>query len=63
MTWFPVHDHPKDKASYDFTLTVPQGSTAVANGTYGGQKTAHGRTPSAGSSESVATPRACLRHA
>ncbi|WP_254068814.1 M1 family metallopeptidase [Streptomyces sp. TM32] len=44
MTWFPVNDHPKDKASYDFTLTVPQGSTAVANGTYGGQKTAHGRT-------------------
>lgn len=44
MTWFPVNDHPKDKASYDYTITVPQGSTAVANGAFGGRKTAHGRT-------------------
>ncbi|MEV7472034.1 M1 family metallopeptidase [Streptomyces kronopolitis] len=44
MTWFPVNDHPKDKASYDFTITVPQGTTAIANGVFGGRKTAHGRT-------------------
>ena len=31
-TWFPVNDHPSDKASYDYTLTVPKGLTAVANG-------------------------------
>ncbi|WP_406165083.1 M1 family metallopeptidase [Streptomyces sp. NBC_00996] len=44
MTWFPANSHPKDKASYDFTLTVPKGRTAVANGVFLGQKTAHGRT-------------------
>lgn len=31
-TWFPVNDHPSDKASYVFTLSVPAGLTAVANG-------------------------------
>ncbi|RFU36588.1 M1 family peptidase [Actinomadura logoneensis] len=31
-TWFPVNDHPSDKATYDFTVTVPKGLTVVANG-------------------------------
>ncbi|GAA4408357.1 hypothetical protein GCM10023168_25570 [Fodinibacter luteus] len=31
-TWFPVNDHPSDKASYRFDVTVPDGVTAVANG-------------------------------
>ncbi|MFF7091265.1 M1 family metallopeptidase [Streptomyces rubradiris] len=44
MTWFPANGHPKDKASYDFTLTVPRGHTAVANGVLLGQRTAHGGT-------------------
>ncbi|MEU6241577.1 M1 family metallopeptidase [Streptomyces sp. NPDC047024] len=44
MTWFPSNSHPKDKASYDFTVTVPQGYTAVANGVLRGQSTAHGLT-------------------
>ena len=44
MTWFPANNHPTDKASYDFTLTVPKGRTAVANGVLLGQRTAHGRT-------------------
>ncbi|GAA2238195.1 M1 family metallopeptidase [Streptomyces nogalater] len=44
MTWFPANGHPADKASYDFTLTVPRGHTAVANGVLLGQRTAHGRT-------------------
>ncbi|MFI0809183.1 M1 family metallopeptidase [Streptomyces echinatus] len=44
MTWFPVNGHPKDKASYDFTITVPRGRTAVAGGVLLGQRTAHGRT-------------------
>lgn len=32
MTWYPVSDHPKDKATYSFEITVPEGKTAVANG-------------------------------
>ncbi|MFG3019619.1 M1 family metallopeptidase [Streptomyces sp. NPDC048254] len=44
MTWFPANSHPKDKASYDFTITVPKGRTAVANGVLVGQHTADGRT-------------------
>jgi aminopeptidase N len=31
-TWFPVNDHPSDKATYTFHLEVPDGTTAVANG-------------------------------
>jgi aminopeptidase N len=32
MTWYPVSDHPTDKATYCFDLTVPEGKVAVANG-------------------------------
>ncbi|MCY4020208.1 MAG: M1 family metallopeptidase [Chloroflexi bacterium] len=32
MNWFPCNNHPLDKASYSFRITVPQGLTAVANG-------------------------------
>ncbi len=31
-TWYPVNDVPSDKATYDFSITVPEGTTAVANG-------------------------------
>lgn len=31
-TWFPVNDHPTDKATYTFNITVPQPYVAVANG-------------------------------
>lgn len=31
-TWFPANDHPLDKASFTFRITVPQGLQAVANG-------------------------------
>ncbi|GDY79133.1 hypothetical protein SAVCW2_72300 [Streptomyces avermitilis] len=44
MTWFPANNHPSDKASYDITITVPKGRTAVSNGVLLGQRTAHGRT-------------------
>ncbi|MGV9245688.1 M1 family metallopeptidase [Streptomyces sp. NPDC003710] len=44
MTWFPTNGHPRDKASYDITITVPQGRTAVSNGVLLGRKTAHGHT-------------------
>jgi aminopeptidase N len=30
--WFPVNDNPRDKAAYDFTVTVPEGHTVMANG-------------------------------
>ena len=32
MTWYPVSDHPTDKATYTFDISVPAGKTAVANG-------------------------------
>lgn len=31
-TWMPCNDHPSDKARYDITITVPEGTTGVANG-------------------------------
>lgn len=31
-TWFPANDHPTDKAAFRFTVTVPRGLHAVANG-------------------------------
>jgi aminopeptidase N len=30
--WFPCNDHPLDKASYSFTVTVPRRYRAIANG-------------------------------
>ncbi|MFF1450527.1 M1 family metallopeptidase [Streptomyces sp. NPDC058274] len=44
MTWFPGNNHPTDKASYDITITVPEGRAAVSNGVLLGQRTSHGRT-------------------
>ncbi|MFF5184674.1 M1 family metallopeptidase [Streptomyces sp. NPDC000345] len=44
MTWFPANNHPLDKSSYDITITVPKGSTAVANGVLLGQRTRNGKT-------------------
>ena len=32
MAWFPNNNHPTDKATYDFTITVPTGKTALGNG-------------------------------
>ncbi len=43
-TWFPVNDHPTDKASYTFKVTVPQGLEAVANGRLTSSRTSHGWT-------------------
>ena len=44
MAWFPGNHHPSDKASYDLSVTVPKGLTAVSNGELHGESTAHGRT-------------------
>jgi hypothetical protein len=43
-SWFPVNDHPSDKASYSFEVTVPAGLEAVANGVLEGTRTKHGWT-------------------
>ncbi|MGH2951569.1 MAG: M1 family metallopeptidase, partial [Solirubrobacterales bacterium] len=31
-TWFPANDHPSDKATFRFAITVPRGLKAIANG-------------------------------
>lgn len=44
-TWFPVNDHPVDKSTYSFEITVPEGLVAVANGLPSGPPiTVDGRT-------------------
>jgi aminopeptidase N len=30
--WYPANDNPRDKATYDFAITVPRGITAIGNG-------------------------------
>ncbi len=44
MSWFPGNHHPSDKASYDLTVTVPQGLRAVSNGELRSERTERGRT-------------------
>jgi len=41
-TWFPGNDHPQDKATFGFRVTVPKGLTAVANGELTGTAAAGG---------------------
>lgn len=43
-TWYPVNDHPLDKASYSFAVTVPAGLEAIANGIPRGHVTRNGWT-------------------
>jgi aminopeptidase N len=40
--WYPVNDSPRDKATFDFTITVPAGREAVANGILQGPPTTVG---------------------
>jgi aminopeptidase N len=42
--WYPVNDNPRDKATFDFTVTVPDGLTVMANGVLASQTTTNGRT-------------------
>ncbi|MEV6331566.1 M1 family metallopeptidase [Streptomyces sp. NPDC051909] len=47
MAWFPGNHHPSDKATYDITVTVPAGLTALSNGVRTAErKEADGRTTS-----------------
>ncbi|WP_089155191.1 M1 family metallopeptidase [Micromonospora sp. NBS 11-29] len=43
-TWYPVNDHPSDKATYDVAVTVPDGLAALTNGVPTGRTSAGGRT-------------------
>jgi aminopeptidase N len=43
-TLFPVNDSPRDKATYSYTITVPKGLTALANGVPAGTRTRGGST-------------------
>jgi len=43
-SWYPLNDHPSDKATYSFRLTVPKPYTAVANGTLTGTEEGDGHT-------------------
>lgn len=42
--WFPVNEHPRDKASFTLTASVPEGWTAVSIGTSGEPTTKDGWT-------------------
>ena len=43
QTWYPVNDHPTDKATYTFTLDVPGQFVGVANGVLTADSDADGR--------------------
>ncbi|MEO7350401.1 MAG: M1 family aminopeptidase [Marmoricola sp.] len=38
-TWFPVNDHPSDKATYSVSITVPKGLEALSNGYLSSKRT------------------------
>ncbi|WP_055499732.1 M1 family metallopeptidase, partial [Streptomyces albus] len=42
--WFPSNDHPSDKASYDVSVAVPDGTQAISNGTLQSQRSKAGWT-------------------
>ena len=42
--WYPSNDNPRDKATYDFAITVPEGITAIANGVLLSKRTQRGET-------------------
>jgi aminopeptidase N len=42
--WYPVNDTPRNKATFRFRVTVPEGLTAMANGVLVSNATANGRT-------------------
>jgi len=42
--WFPVNDHPRDKATYTIRITVPDGLDALSNGVLACKASAAGAT-------------------
>jgi aminopeptidase N len=43
-TWYPSNDHPSDKATFTFKVSVPDGKAVAANGDLVSQSTKAGRT-------------------
>ncbi|WP_262283116.1 M1 family metallopeptidase [Micromonospora sp. MA102] len=43
-TWYPVNDHPSDKATYEIEVTVPAGLAALSNGVPKGSESSGGWT-------------------
>ncbi|MWK33954.1 M1 family peptidase [Actinomadura sp. J1-007] len=41
-TWFPLNDHPSDKATYALKVSVPKGLRVLANGEPDGRPARHG---------------------
>jgi aminopeptidase N len=42
--WYPANDNPRDKATYDFEVTVPEGITVIGNGRLKSNRTRNGKT-------------------
>src|SRR5919108_6499331 len=42
--WYPANDNPRDKATFDFRVTVPEGKVALANGVLESHRTLRGKT-------------------
>jgi aminopeptidase N len=45
MGWLPANNHPADKATYDYHVTVPAGHVSIANGELSGPLGADGKPP------------------
>jgi aminopeptidase N len=43
-TWYPVNDHPSDKATFKLAMTVPDGLQVIGNGVPGPSRSSGGRT-------------------
>jgi aminopeptidase N len=43
-SWFPSNDYPTDKATYDISVSVPDGTQVVSNGVLAGTTSTAGRT-------------------
>jgi peptidase M1-like protein/immune inhibitor InhA-like protein len=43
-TWYPANEHPRDRASYSFRISVPRGVEAIANGVLVGVQQRSGRS-------------------
>ena len=43
-TWYPVNDHPLDKAAYTFHIKVPDGLVAMSNGELKSRRSRNGST-------------------
>lgn len=41
--WFPANDHPRDKATFDVRVQVPEGYEAISNGELTGRQTRGGK--------------------